>query len=135
MIIRRILIFYIPLLFLVLLAACRPEDKMFSLVSSDKSGITFINRITENDTMNILDFEYIYNGGGVGISDFNNDGLQDVFFSGNQVPCRLYLNKGDFKFEDITESAGVSGNGKWASGVTLVDINNDGLMDIYVELR
>ncbi|QHT68359.1 VCBS repeat-containing protein [Rhodocytophaga rosea] len=132
MIIRRIPIFYLLLFFIALLAACRSEDKMFSLISSEESGIIFNNRITDNDTMNILDFEYIYNGGGVGIGDFNNDGLQDVFFSGNQVPCQLYLNKGDFEFEDITQSAGVSGNGKWASGVALVDINNDGWMDIYV---
>ncbi|OIN58367.1 VCBS repeat-containing protein [Arsenicibacter rosenii] len=113
--------------------ACQQQsDTLFTLVSADKTGITFSNRITDNDSMNILDFEYIYNGGGTAIGDFNNDGLQDVFFSGNQVANKLYINQGELKFEDITTKAGVGGNGKWCSGVALVDINNDGWLDIYV---
>lgn len=79
--------------------------------------------------MNVVN---IYNGGGVGIGDFNNDGLPDIFFTGNMVSCKLYLNKGRFQFEDITEKAGVDGMGRWARGVSVVDINNDGLMDIYI---
>jgi hypothetical protein len=86
----------------------------------------------ENDSINPFDVVNIYNGGGVGIGDFNNDGLQDIFFSGNMVPCRLYLNKGNFHFEDVTEKAGVGGLGRWARGVSVVDINNDGLLDIYI---
>ena len=112
------------------LTAC--DKPLFSLLPASETGITFANRITDNDTMNIIDFEYIYNGGGTAIGDFNNDGLADVFFTGNQVANRLYINKGDFKFEDITQTAGVGGNGKWCSGVALVDINNDGWLDIYV---
>jgi len=79
-----------------------------------------------------LDLVNIYNGGGVGVGDFNGDGLQDLYFTGNMVPSKLYINKGDFKFEDVTDAAGVTGAGRWSRGVAVVDINNDGLPDIYV---
>jgi hypothetical protein len=105
---------------------------MFERVPSSHSGIRFNNEIVENDTINPLDKLNIYNGGGVGIGDFNNDGLQDIYFIGNAVPNRLYLNKGDFKFEDVTQKAGVGGKGGWGRGVAVIDINNDGLKDIYV---
>ncbi|MGI4729282.1 MAG: VCBS repeat-containing protein, partial [Janthinobacterium lividum] len=95
-------------------------------------GIHFNNLITENDSINPLDLVNIYNGGGVGIGDFNNDGLPDIYFTGNMVSNKLYLNKGDFKFEDITDEAGVGGFGRWGRGASIIDINNDGLMDIYV---
>lgn len=114
------------------LAACRSKHTLFEKISSSHSGITFNNHIVENDSINPLNVVNIYNGGGVGIGDFNNDGLQDIYFTGNMVPSKLYLNKGDFKFEDITTEAGVEGMGRWARGVAIVDINNDGLMDIYV---
>jgi hypothetical protein len=94
--------------------------------------VTFSNDIQDNDTFNILTYEYIYNGGGVGIADFNNDGLRDIFFAGNLVPNRLYLNKGDFEFDDVTAIAGINVDGRWNSGVSVVDINNDGWMDVYV---
>ncbi|MBL7697119.1 MAG: VCBS repeat-containing protein [Chitinophagaceae bacterium] len=114
------------------LAACKNKPVLFEKISSSHSGISFNNRIIENDSVNPLDIVNIYNGGGVGIGDFNNDGLQDIYFSGNMVPNRLYLNKGDFKFEDVTETAGVDGMGRWGRGVAVIDINNDGLQDIYV---
>jgi hypothetical protein len=104
----------------------------FETVSSGASGIHFKNEIKETDSINVLDFENVYNGGGVGVGDFNNDGLQDLYFSGNLVSNKLYLNKGDFKFDDVTDAAGVNGNGRWCRGVSIVDINNDGWQDIYV---
>jgi hypothetical protein len=105
---------------------------LFEEISSSHSGIDFSNKITENDSINPLDVVNIYNGGGVGIGDFNNDGKQDIYFTGNMVACKLYLNKGDFKFDDVTKEAGVDGMGRWARGVSVVDINNDGLQDIYI---
>jgi hypothetical protein len=114
------------------LSACHRKNTLFESVSSSNSSVTFDNKIVENDTMNPLNVVNIYNGGGVGIGDFNNDGLQDIFFGGNMVPSRLYLNKGNFKFEDITGKAGVEGMGRWARGISIIDINNDGLPDIYI---
>ncbi|HEV8083864.1 MAG TPA: VCBS repeat-containing protein [Chitinophagaceae bacterium] len=117
---------------MIWLSACQTKHTLFEQVSSNHSGINFNNLIIENDSINPFDVVNIYNGGGVGIGDFNNDGLQDIYFTGNMVPCRLYLNKGNFKFEDITNKAGVEGLGRWARGVCVVDINNDGLMDLYI---
>ncbi len=97
------------------------------------TGITFNNKLVESDSINFLTNQYIYIGSGVGIADFNNDGLQDIFFAGEQVSSKLYINKGDFKFEDVTEKAGLTTN-KWCTGVSIVDINNDGLQDIYVSV-
>jgi hypothetical protein len=108
------------------------KSTLFELVPSSYSGISFNNKIVENDTINPLDKLNIYNGGGVGIGDFNNDGLQDIYLVGNQVPNKLYLNKGNMKFVDVTAEAGVGGLGGWGRGVAIVDINNDGLPDIYV---
>ncbi len=126
----------ISALFLILftiIGSCRnTNDVGFEQLFADKTGIQFSNTITENDSINILDLEYVYNGGGVAIEDFNQDGLPDIFFTGNMVGNHLYLNKGDFEFEDISNIAGISGNGKWSTGVSVVDINNDGLKDIYV---
>ena len=117
--------------FLLLSLSCK-KSTLFEQISSSHSGIKFNNLITESDSVNPLDLVNIYNGGGVGAGDFNGDGLIDLYFTGNMVSNRLYLNKGDFKFEDITEKAGVNGIGRWARGVSIVDINNDGLPDIYV---
>jgi len=119
---------------MLFLESCEQKnpDTLFQLMMPDDTGIDFANTIQENDTFNILTTEYIYNGGGVGVSDFNNDGLQDLFFVGNIVSNKLYLNKGDFKFEDITDVASVNVAGRWNSGVAIADVNNDGWMDMYV---
>ena len=116
----------------IFICSCKRERPLFEQVSSVKSNIHFNNKFVENDTLNPIDITNIYNGGGVGIGDFNNDGLQDLYFSGSTVPNKLYLNKGGFKFEDVTDKANVAGNGKWCRGVSVVDINNDGWMDLYL---
>lgn len=108
------------------------ENTLFQLLSADHTNVTFNNKISESDSVNILTYEYLYNGGGVGILDVNNDGLRDIFFTGNKVANALYLNKGQFKFEDISTQAGITLAGQWCTGVSVVDINTDGLDDIYV---
>ncbi|HEV3224715.1 MAG TPA: VCBS repeat-containing protein [Puia sp.] len=125
-----VLIYCVPLFWL--LSCNYKKPTLFEKISDAHSGITFNNKIIENDSINPLNVVNIYNGGGVGIGDFNNDGLPDIYFTGNMVPCRLYLNKGNFVFQDITRKAGVEGLGRWTRGVSVIDINNDGLMDIYV---
>jgi len=107
-------------------------ETLFTKVDSKESGIGFINEIPENSAMNSMVYEYFYNGGGVAIGDINNDNLVDVYFTSNLKSNKLYLNKGDFKFEDITESAMVKGSFGWTTGVTMIDINADGWLDIYV---
>ena len=123
---------FVFLLLCLLVLSCGRNKTLFQLVPSDHSNIHFNNHLVENDTINPFDLPNMYNGGGVGIGDFNNDGLPDIYFTGNQVPCKLYLNKGDFRFQDVTGIAGVSGDGRWCRGVAVVDINNDGLPDLYV---
>ncbi len=127
--------------FIFVLIACNDKnsnsifviDPVFKKITSAQSGITFNNLVDENFEKNFFDkFAYVYNGGGVGIGDFNNDGLQDVYFTGNDVPNKLYINQGGFKFKDVTATAAVDGGKGWDNGVTIVDINNDGWQDIYV---
>jgi hypothetical protein len=122
---------YLLLVCCYLFVGCK-KSAMFNQVSSSHSGIHFNNLITENDSINPIDNAYVYNGGGVGVGDFNNDRLPDLYFTGNMVSNKLYINKGDFKFEDVTVAAGVTGGGRWGRGVAVIDINNDGLADIYV---
>jgi len=119
---------------LLITAGCgkKAPDTLFVLRDADDTGIDFSNTVEESDSFNILTYDYIYNGGGVGVADFNNDGLQDLFFTGNQVPNRLYLNKGNFRFDDVTDKANVNVPKRWNEGVAVVDINNDGWMDMYV---
>ncbi|WP_339759013.1 VCBS repeat-containing protein [Algoriphagus aquimarinus] len=104
----------------------------FEKISNKKSGIPFKNQLKEDEKNNILRYEYFYNGGGVAVGDLDNDGLEDVFFTGNMSSNRVYKNLGDFKFEDKTKSAGVSGKDVWTTGVSMADVNGDGLLDIYV---
>lgn len=120
---------------LVALYSCSSEngkEPLFRLKNADRTNIIFNNRIKETDSFNILTEEYIFNGGGVAIGDFNNDSLPDVFFTGNQVPNSMYLNKGHFEFIDVSETAGIQAHNKWSTGVTVVDINADGWQDVYV---
>jgi len=121
---------------LFLLTACSNNSKVdphfhFTKMPAAETGIAFNNNISEDDSINVFTNEYMYNGAGVGIGDFNNDGLQDVFFCGSMVSSKLYINKGNFKFEDVTEMAGLQTN-RWCTGVSVVDINDDGFQDIYV---
>lgn len=108
------------------------KDKMFTLLNADQTNIHFNNRIQDFKEHNILIYSNYYGGAGVGIGDFNNDGLQDIFFAGNLEGDRLYRNKGRMQFEDVTQTAGIEDNGGWSSGVVVGDINNDGWQDIYV---
>jgi len=131
------------LLFLFLLFACGDQQAgqqttdnrpVFEKISASSSGIDFSNTIKENveTKENLLDFDFFYNGAGVGIADLNNDGLDDIFFCANQGENKLYLNKGDLKFEDISKKAGINANKQWSNGVTFADVNADGWLDIYV---
>ncbi len=108
------------------------QEKRFSLLRPEKTGITFSNKLTDTKDFNILSYLYYYNGGGVAVGDINNDQLPDIYFSANQLPNKLYLNKGNFTFEDITIAAGVDGNPGWTTGVNMADVNGDGWLDIYV---
>ena len=125
------------LLFNWLLYACAPvnaqtKKPLFSLLDEKQTGVSFLNMITEDDSLNVMRYEYLYNGAGVGVADFNNDGWNDIFFSGNTSSNKLLLNKQHFQFTDVTQKAGVKGNGTWATGVSIADVDSDGLMDIYV---
>ena len=124
----------IILLFAVFIVSCNEnsETKLFELKDSNYTGIDFENTLVYDDDFNIFTYRNFYNGGGVALGDINNDGLIDIYFTGNIVSNKLYLNKGNFKFEDITDKAGVSGSRKWSTGVSMVDINGDGWLDIYV---
>ena len=117
----------------ILFFACNKKPAtLFNSLPASNTGIDFQNNIADNDSFNILDYIYYYNGGGVAIGDFNNDGLPDIYFTSNRGSNKLYLNKGHLRFEDITDKAGVQGKGNWKTGVTLADVNGDGLLDIYV---
>ena len=118
--------------FSVLNGYAQSKEKLFTLLSSEHTNIDFNNKLEDKKEHNILIYSNYYGGAGVGVGDFNQDGLQDIFFAGNLVSDRLYVNQGDLKFEEITEMAGIEDNGGWSSGVLIGDINNDGWPDIYV---
>ncbi|HMG07089.1 MAG TPA: VCBS repeat-containing protein [Mucilaginibacter sp.] len=128
----------LPFLWLLLLGMMSCKQKpatapLFEQLPSSQTNIHFVNRVSDNDRPGILDYLYYYNGGGVAVGDINNDGLPDLFFTANQKGGnKLYLNKGNYKFEDITQKAGVAGTADWNTGVTMADVNNDGYLDIYV---
>jgi hypothetical protein len=108
------------------------EKKLFEKMLPGETGIDFSNRITVDPDFNVMNYEYIYNGGGTAVGDFNNDGLQDLFFTGNMVNNAMYLNQGDFRFRNITELAGIQGADRWCTGSSVIDINNDGWLDLYI---
>jgi hypothetical protein len=108
--------------------------QIFTQLSPERSGVDFTNYLIEDSVVNYFTYPYIYMGGGVAVGDVNNDGLQDLYFTGNQVENKLYLNQGDLTFKDITDHAGVAGDNRWVTGVTMADVNHDGLMDIYVSV-
>ncbi|MGL4632727.1 MAG: VCBS repeat-containing protein [Leadbetterella sp.] len=122
------------LLIPVAICSCKlsNEKQLFEKIDSSESGIKFINKVEDQEKFNILTYRNFYNGGGVAIGDINNDGLKDVFFTSNQGQNKLYLNKGNLQFEDISDKAGITGKKAWHTGVTMSDVNQDGFMDIYV---
>ena len=125
---RKFILFFCSVFLLI---SCSQSPR-FQLLSSKQTGIDFNNNIVETDSLNLMEYEYIYNGAGVGIADLNNDGLEDIIFAGNQVSPRVYLNLGNFKFKDITANFAGLTNDQWYSGVTIVDINSDGWPDVYL---
>lgn len=124
---------FLSIVSLLILASCSKDSdqKIFTTLDRSDTGIDFSNNLKENDSLNYFTYNYIYLGGGVATGDINNDGLVDIYFTGNQVSNKLYLNKGNLKFEDITEKAGVGGDSRWYTGVTMADVNGDGFLDIY----
>jgi enediyne biosynthesis protein E4 len=117
---------------IILITSCKSDDKLFTNLSKNETGIDFRNILEESEDLNVLNYTYFYNGGGVAVGDVNNDGLTDVLFTGNMVKNRLYLNKGEMNFEDITVTSGVAEQQGWCTGATMVDINEDGWLDIYI---
>ncbi|WP_226805078.1 VCBS repeat-containing protein [Agriterribacter humi] len=132
MIKHSINIFFILLLINSLSCTDKNEKHLFTRLDHTGTGIEFQNTLFDNEHLNVLNYVYYYNGGGVAVGDINNDGLQDILFTGNMVKNRLYLNKGNFKFENITDKSGIAAKQGWCTGATMTDINGDGNLDIYI---
>jgi hypothetical protein len=128
------LFLFFPLLFI----SCKqqkapdPKDALFQLMPSSQTGINFVNKVVDDGEFNVFNYRNFYNGGGVAIGDLNNDGKPDIVFTANQGDCKIYMNKGNWKFEDVTAKSGINKYRRWHTGVTLVDINGDGWLDIYI---
>src|SRR5436309_2522794 len=125
------------LILCIALTSCEDGNKttepvLFEVLKDDKTGLHFNNQLTSTETFNMFKYMYFYNGSGVGAGDFNNDGLIDLFFASNQGDNKLYINKGKMTFSDVTKEAQIPEDGGWSTGVSVVDINNDGLLDIYI---
>ena len=132
MALRKVLLHILLCLPAAAAVAQQPPAAMFTQLTEKQTGVAFLNTIREDDSLNVMQYEYLYNGAGVGIGDFNNDGYPDIFFSGNTTANKLFLNKGKLQFTDISQAAGIAGNGTWGTGVSIADVNGDGLTDIYV---
>ena len=137
----RLTVFFQILSILMVFQACKrkaeipsADEKIFVEKDFNHSNILFSNNLTENETINYFTYPYIYMGGGIAVGDINNDGLDDLFFTGNQVKNKLYLNKGKLQFEDITTTAQIGGDDRWYTGVTMADVNGDGYLDIYTSV-
>src|SRR5688500_1231633 len=134
----KYVLYWVNLLFILFTVASCNTGKtknvptLFTLLPSSQTGVTFSNTITYTEEFNPYTFRNFFNGGGVAIGDVNKDGLADLFFCSNQHSNKLYLNKGNFQFEDISEKAGVASENVWSTGVSMADVNGDGWLDIYV---
>ncbi|PHN08673.1 VCBS repeat-containing protein [Flavilitoribacter nigricans] len=116
----------------ILLGCQRTERPLFEQLPTGTTGISFTNVVDETEELNVMQYEYLYNGAGVGVGDFNGDGLADLYLTANTLENKLYLNRGDFSFQDITNESGVAGKKSWSTGTSVADVNGDGLLDIYV---
>ncbi|MEO7962122.1 MAG: VCBS repeat-containing protein, partial [Ginsengibacter sp.] len=130
---KKGLLYHLLLIFTCCSAyAQSPQQALFKQLPAKETGVNFANIVKESPELNIITYEYFYNGGGVGLADFNNDGLIDIDFTGNLLPGKLYLNKGNWKFEDITSKSGLKAKRGWKTGVSIADVNGDGWLDIYL---
>ena len=123
---------YLLLASIAFIFSCSKKPTRFELLPSNHTGVAFVNEVIASDSLHVMNFEYIYNGAGVGIVDLNNDNLQDIVFTGNQVATKIYLNEGNFKFSDISSGLVGQDSSQWNSGVSIVDINSDGWVDLYI---